>query len=98
MTNPPINKKNLSSALKRPRVTEKASLLSGQNVYTFDVPKGFNKIEITQAVKDLYKVTPLSVRVIPVPSKRVTQRGHPGVKKGGKKALVYLKKGDKIEF
>lgn len=98
MTDTPINKKGLAFALKKPRITEKASLLASQNIYTFDVPKGFNKAEIAMAVKTLYKVTPLSVRVIAVPSKSTMNRGRPGVKSGGKKALVYLKKGDKIEF
>ncbi len=91
-------KKSLVFALKSPRITEKASLLSGQNVYTFNVPKDFNKIEIAKAVEAIYKVKPLRVRTIAVPAKNFTFRGKPGVKPGGKKALVYLKKGDKIEF
>ena len=91
-------KKSLSFALKSPRVTEKASLLSGSDIYTFNVPKDFNRIEIANAVEAIYKVKPVSVRIVAIPSKRITYRGKPGVKKGGKKALVQLKKGDKIEF
>ena len=91
-------KKSLSNALKSPRITEKASLLSGSYIYTFNVPKDFNKLEIAKAVEAIYKVKPVSVRIIAVPKKRITYRGKPGVKKGGKKALVQLKKVDKIEF
>lgn len=93
-----ILQKDLKFALKNARVTEKASLLSGQNVYTFDVSKNFNKAEISQAVESIYKVRPVKVRMVTVPSKKIISRGRPGVKSGGKKALVYLKKGDKIEF
>lgn len=91
-------KKSLASALKNPRITEKASLLSTSNIYTFDVPKDFNKFEIAGAILEIYKVKPLQVRVVAIPAKKVMHAGKPGVKKGGKKALVYLKKGDKIEF
>jgi large subunit ribosomal protein L23 len=90
--------KSLSHALKSPRITEKASLLSAANVYTFNVPKDFNKIEVMKAVEMIYKVKPAQVRMVAIPAKNFTFRGKPGVKKGGKKALVYLKKGDKIEF
>ena len=93
-----ITHKSLALALKGPRITEKASMLSGKNIYTFNVPKEFNKLEIAKAVEQLFKVKPVRVRVIAVPSKRITFRGKPGVKRGGKKALVYLKAGDKIEF
>jgi len=96
--NTEITKKSLSLALKGPRITEKASLLSGGNVYTFDVPKDFNKIEIAKAVEEIYKVKPVRINVVTVPKKKMTYRGHPGVKGGGRKAMVYLKKGDKIEF
>ncbi|MFA5841784.1 MAG: 50S ribosomal protein L23 [Candidatus Paceibacterota bacterium] len=90
--------KNLSFALKSPRITEKASLLSARNVYTFNVPKDFNKIEVAKAVEAIYKVKPVQVRMVAIPAKNFTFRGRPGVKGGGKKALVFLKKGDKIEF
>ncbi|MEK7614563.1 MAG: 50S ribosomal protein L23 [Patescibacteria group bacterium] len=97
-TNSKTTKKSLSGALKNQRITEKASLLSGNNVYTFDVPKDFNKIEISKAIKAVYNVSPVQIRTLAVPAKNITYRGKPGVKQGGKKALVYLKKGDKIEF
>ena len=84
--------------LKNQRITEKASLLSGNNVYTFDVPKDSNKIEIARAVEFLYKIKPLRVNTVNIPAKKIMYRGKPGVKQGGKKALVFLKKGDKIEF
>ncbi len=84
--------------IKTPRVTEKGSLKAEQNVYTFNVEKGANKTEIKKAIFALYKVHPIKVNILPVPQRRVSFRGRPGVRGGGKKAHVYLKKGDKIEF
>ena len=57
-----------------------------------------NKTEIAKAVLELYKVKPVRVNILRVPRKEVVSRGIKGTKGGGKKALVYLKKGDKIEF
>ncbi len=85
--------------LLRPRITEKASQkVAENNVYVFEVPVGVSKKEIGKAITDFYKVTALKIAVVPIPRKEVTVRGKKGMTKGGKKAYVYLKKGDKIEF
>ena len=89
---------NVERILKNPRVTEKATLSAEQNVYVFDVVADANKFQIKQAVKSLYKVTPVKVNVVTVPAKRIIYRGKRGVKPGGKKAYVYLKEGDKINI
>lgn len=84
--------------LTHPRVTEKASVLSAKNVYTFDIRSTANKKDIAKAVKELYKVNPLKIRIARVASKKVFVGGKFGTKVGGKKAYIYLKKGDKIEI
>jgi large subunit ribosomal protein L23 len=91
----------IANILKRPRVTEKATVLaSGQNglVYTFEIPPAANKKQVMEAVKSYYKVTPVKVNIVNLPSRKVLVRGKIGTKTGVKKALVYLKKGDSIEF
>ena len=88
----------MTNIIKNPRITEKASFGMEQNVYTFDVGKGANKTEIKKAIFTLYKVKPIRVNVLPVPKKKTFSKGIVGSKSGGRKALVYLKKGDKIEF
>lgn len=84
--------------IKNGRVTEKASFSAEQNVYTFDIMPSANKTEIKKAIFALYKVHPVKVNVLTVPKKNIMSKGKAGVKSGGRKALVYLKKGDKIEF
>lgn len=88
----------MTTIIKNPRITEKASNAFEHNVYTFDVALGANKIEIKKAIFALYKVKPTKVNVLPVPKKDVFSKGKAGTKGGGRKALVYLKEGDKIEF
>ncbi|PCI20861.1 50S ribosomal protein L23 [Candidatus Wolfebacteria bacterium] len=87
-----------SFMISNPRITEKATVLGANSVYTFDIPKSVTKIDVKKAIQELYNVIPTKIRVAPVPSKNVFIRGKKGVKSGGKKAMVYLKKGDKIEF
>ncbi|MBI3888232.1 50S ribosomal protein L23 [Candidatus Nomurabacteria bacterium] len=87
-----------TNIIKNPRVTEKASFAAEQNVYTFEVSKSANKTELKKAIFTLYKVHPVKVNILNIPKKNVMQKGKAGVRGGGRKALVYLKKGDKIEF
>ncbi len=93
-----MNTKDLSSIIVRPRITEKASVVSAQNVYTFEISKDATKSLIKKAIKEIYNVTPVRVNMLSIPSKKVMSRGKPGVKKGSRKAYVQLKDGDKIEF
>ena len=81
-----------------PRITEKATMLAEQSVYTFNVAIRATKSEVEKAIKELFKVTPKKVRMITIRSRKVVVRGKRGTQAGGKKALVYLKKGDKINF
>jgi len=88
----------MTTIIKNPRITEKASFKAEQNVYTFDITASANKTEIKKAIFALYKVKPVKVNVLSVPKKKIMSKGKMGVRGGGRKAFVYLKKGDKIEF
>lgn len=94
--------RDLSSVLIRPHVTEKATALAERaNVYAFEVKDDANKSEVALAVEKLYKVTPIKVAIVVRKPKYTVSRStnRRVVKKHSqKKALVYLKKGDKIEF
>jgi large subunit ribosomal protein L23 len=85
--------------IKRPRITEKSGIQAETSgVYTFEVTACANKKNITKAIKEIYKVTPVKVNITNLPMKKVFSRGKSGQKSGVKKAIVFLKKGDKIEF
>ena len=88
-----------SDIILRPRITEKSGIMGeALNVYTFEVTKNATKDAVAKAVKTLYKVTPTKIRVINLPAKKVFVRGRKGTQSAVKKALVYLKKGDKIDL
>jgi len=91
-------KEDIASILTRPRMTEKATLGIEQKVYAFNVAPSANKKQIREAIKLVYKVTPRKINVVTITKKGVrnARTGIQGVKGGGKKAYVYLKKNDSI--
>ena len=89
---------DVTNILKKPGVTEKSSRSLENNVYTFDIDPRTTKVEVKKAIEVLYSISPIKVNVVVLKRKKVTVRGRSGVKGGGKKAMVYLKKGDTIEF
>ncbi len=86
------------SVILGPRITEKAARLAEKKVYTFNVTQEATAATVKAAIKTLYKVNPIDVKLVTVPLKRVFVRGKAGVKKGGKKAYVTLGKKETIEF
>ncbi|MBU6431148.1 MAG: 50S ribosomal protein L23 [Patescibacteria group bacterium] len=88
-----------SSVILKPRITEKSGISSQElNAYTFEIKPSASKNEVAKAVTELYKVSPLRVNMTHLPRKRIFSRGKKGWSGGVKKAVVYLKKEDKIEF
>lgn len=83
-----------------PRITEKGAYVAETGCYVFNVRKDANKQSIAAAVAAVFGVMPRKVTVAPIVAKRRTTRGtnRKGSSTGGKKAYVYLKKGDKIEL
>lgn len=79
-----------------PRITEKASLQSNANAYTFVVKKNATKGTLLDEIKKTYKVTPLAINITNVKGKNVFSRGKFGKRADVKKAIVFLKKGDSI--
>lgn len=93
-----IDQAEVNASLKKPRITEKSARGLETNIYTFDVAPRTTKIEIKKAIEALYGVTPTKVNITIMKQRDVIVRGRKGTKSGGKKAMVYLKKGDSIEF
>lgn len=88
-----------SAVLIRPYIKEKSAILADEKgTYVFEVAPRTNKIEIAKAVASIYGVNPVRVNIVNLPSTRVFKRGKNGVKAGTRKALVTLKKGEKISL
>jgi large subunit ribosomal protein L23 len=101
-TSAPVTKateKNLSNIILKPRITEKAAIKADEaNAYTFEVHKSATKTDVAEAIEKIYKVVPKKVNIVINPRKIVRNRKGSGFKGGVKKAIVFLKKGDKIDF
>lgn len=81
-----------------PRVTEKASVQSSANAYTFVVQKKATKFSVAKEIEKEYKVKPIRVNITNLPGKTKFSRGKWGTRSGTKKAIVFLKKGDTIKL
>ena len=91
-------KEDYTWVLLKPRITEKATVLSGENIYVFDVAPRANKIQIKKAIEMQYKVKPIKVNIVAQKARKVMKRGRKVHQKGSKKAMVFLKKGESIEL
>ena len=87
--------------LRRPLLTEKATLQAEKGIYSFEVVPDANKIEISQAVAQRFGVAVDSVQTSWQKSKhklQFTRKGaRHGIKQGYKKAIVHLKPGHTID-
>ncbi len=87
------------SVIISPRITEKASVvIEESNAYVFEVRPYATKRDISREITRVYQVVPRKVAIVQVPRKLVFVRGKRGATASGKKAYVYLKKGDTIEL
>ena len=86
--------------LKSPVITEKSTLLKEtQQTLAFKVLRDANKIEIKDAVENIFKVKVACVRTANFHGKKKRQGKYAGHRSDWKKAYVTLKKGEKmIEF
>ncbi len=84
--------------LVRAIVTEKSTMLGKDNQYAFEVAIDANKLEIRKAVKAVYGVTPTDIRVMRIAGKPVRTRAGKSRRSAWRKAIVTLKKGDRIDL
>jgi large subunit ribosomal protein L23 len=84
--------------LMAPVLTEKAGKQEAEGKYSFLVADTANKVEVAEAVRDLYGVKPTAVRIVNVKGKKVRFGRKQGQRKTRKKAIVSLKSGDAISL
>ena len=89
---------NTFEIIKTVRLTEKGTIQGEKsNQYTVVADRRANKIQIGQAVEELFKVKVLSVNTLNVRGKfRRLRTLQAGKAPDWKKAIITLKKGDKI--
>jgi large subunit ribosomal protein L23 len=89
--------KDSYSIIKTIYQTEKGGNLTPLNKYLFSVASDANKIDIKNAVEEIYKVKVKSVNTQVVSGKLKRVRYQYGRTFNWKKAIVTLKEGHKIE-
>ena len=92
----------VKEVVKRPLLTEKATLQAEKRIYSFEVIPSANKIEIAQSIKARFGVEVDKVQTSWIKAKRKVQMTKKGMMRGEKarrkKAIVHLKPGFEIDL
>jgi len=86
----------LADLIRRPLITEKATLLLENNQYTFEVSPKATKPEIKAAIEELFDVKVVGVSTANPPRKKRRIGRHEGFRASYKRAVVTLAEGDSI--
>ncbi|WP_197985076.1 50S ribosomal protein L23 [Leptolyngbya sp. Cla-17] len=91
-----FNPRNLMDLVRRPIITEKATLLLENNQYTFEISPKATKPEIKAAIESLFEVKVVGVSTINPPRKQRRVGKFMGYRPTYKRAVVTLAAGDSI--
>ena len=89
---------NYLDSVKSPVITEKATIMSEQNKTVFKVHSSANKKNIKKNIEKIFKVNVVKINIINIKSKYKLRQGRSSIKKGYKKAIITLKKGQSIDL
>ncbi|MEL0246429.1 MAG: 50S ribosomal protein L23 [Alphaproteobacteria bacterium] len=92
-----ISNERTFEVIRSPLVSEKATFVSQFNYYVFKVSNDSRKLEIKQAVQNLFKVEVKSVNTLIQKGKQKRFRGKIGKRSAIKKAFVKLADGQTID-
>jgi large subunit ribosomal protein L23 len=95
-TNQQEDLRTLADIIRRPIVTEKATILMEENKYTFEVAPQATKPQIRAAIEQLFDVKVVKVHTINPPRKKRRVGRFMGHKPRYKKAIVTLASDDSI--
>jgi large subunit ribosomal protein L23 len=91
--------RNVHTIVKKPLFTEKgARIKEAENKVLVEVAKDANKIEIKRAVEEIFNVKVTSVATITTNGKWKKHGRSIGRRPDRKKAIITLKKGEKLDF
>ncbi|MBT9315351.1 50S ribosomal protein L23 [Leptothoe spongobia] len=88
--------RNLPDIIRKPLITEKATLNLENNQYTFEVAPKATKTEIKAAVEALFEVKVTGISTLNPPRKKKRLGRFIGYKPTYKRAVVTLAEGDSI--
>lgn len=91
---PNFDPRYLPDLVRRPIVTEKATIAMEQNKYTFEVIPKATKPEIKAAIEDLFNVKVVKVNTSRPPRKKRRVGKFVGYKPQYKKAIITVAAGD----
>jgi large subunit ribosomal protein L23 len=80
----------------RPVVSEKSYVLAAADKYTFRVHANAHKVQIRQAIEELFEVKVVNVHTMSVKSKPKRRGVTAGRSRSWKKAVVQVRPGDSI--
>ena len=83
--------------IRKPIITEKATMASENGAVVFEVAIDSNKPQIKQAVEELFGVKVKAVNTTITKGKNKRFSGRPGTRKDVKKAYVTLEEGNTID-
>lgn len=86
--------RSLADLIRRPIVTEKATLLMEQNKYTFEVAPKATKPEIKAAIETIFEVSVTKINTLNPPRKKRRVGRFTGYKPHYKRAIVTVAPGD----
>jgi large subunit ribosomal protein L23 len=92
-----LDEASMLELIRRPVITEKATMGSQHNQVTFRVPLEATKPEIKAAVETIFKVKVTAVNTLRVEGKTKLWRGRAGKRVDFKKAMVTLAEGNTID-
>ena len=81
---------NAHDIIIRPVITERSTIESSKGKYTFVVDKNANKVQIRQAVEELFSVKVLKVNTVNYDGKMKRQGVHSGKTPSWKKAVITI--------
>ncbi len=91
---PRIDTRDLPDLVRRPIVTEKATINMEQNKYTFEVAPKADKLQIREAIESLFDVKVVKVNTANPPRKKRRVGKFVGYKPHYKRAIVTVAPGD----
>ena len=89
---------NYRDIIIAPIITEKSALLEQEGKYVFKVATKANKIQIKQAIENIFNVKVVSVNTVNSHPKKKRVGKYTGMTNKYKKAIVKLAKGSTISF